>query len=760
MLDIPEEVKNIFLSDRKGKGTEKEFRLYFYDDKAETLYPYETLYPDENLFPEEHGTAWLVIENDRIETESLSITESLSDSDELEFGSCDSSMLEITVADVIDDVTGKEFTLTVETGGYELNLGLYTVESFVRTADRRKRKITAYDRMARFNADVSQWYNELDFPVTIKEMRDSLCDYVGVTQEQDELVLDSMAVSKTIEPSQMSGLDVLKAICQINGCFGKINKMGKLIYKRLQMTGLYPAEDLFPEEELYPSESGSDGSQVQYLDVFKTMEYEDYMVQGITGLIIRGQEGDIGANVGTGENPYAIEGNFLVYGKSSVELLNIAQSLLPVISERTYRPMKIDCNAMPWLEAGDLVRVETKDDIVESFVMKRKMSGCQSMRDSLESTGSQKREEVFGINRQIIQLEGKTAVITKNVEEVSVRVTDLKNYTESEFEVTAGKIQSEVTRATEAEGQLSSRITQTADSITAEVTRATAAEGKLSSRITVNENNITLKVSKGEVSSQLSVESGKVTLSSNRLVVDSTNFKLDGNGNATFSGKITGGSININNVFTVDGSGNTKITGNHFSWGATNSSMGTDGTLTCKNANITGSVTATSGKIGGFSINGNNLVSGSSSSVIKWGEFYIDGNRAFIGSVTMDNDGIDIGYVGQSDYGHWESDTGDIYLHEIYVTDNQSFWKGWGVLETVEELWNYTHGGGWSPCPSDEGCDGGGCDSGCDSCGGDCNSYELPCDILGCGSDGGCSCDSNSCDGCNYNCDNLEGPGC
>src|SRR5699024_1159046 len=127
---------------------------------------------------------------------------------------------------------------------------------------------------------------------------------------------------------------------------------------------------------------------------------------------------------------YIIEGNFLVYGKSAHELMTIAQSILPYIEGRVYRPASLDCNGMPWVEVGDAIVVPTKDDLVETFVMNRTTSGCQSMRDKIEATGNEIRENDFTLNKKIIQLEGKSAVITKNVEEVSVRVTNLQEYTE------------------------------------------------------------------------------------------------------------------------------------------------------------------------------------------------------------------------------------------------------------------------------------------------------------------------------------------
>lgn len=569
MLNFPEELKELFKKDNTSAETRKSLRLIFFDDKSDSLYPAENLYPEESLFPAEHGVPWLAIENDRIESESLSITETLSSSDDIEFGSCEASKLEITVFDVVENLTGKEFMLVLKIVDYELKMGYYTVESYVRQSNRRKRKITAYDRMRKFNTDVSTWYNDLTFPMTLKTFRNSLCEYIGVTQSSASLILDDMEISKTVEPSKLSGLDVMKAICQINGCFGHFDKTGSFKYIQLQQTGLYPSEELFPEESLYPSEFGSDGMDVEVISKYsQPMTYEDYLVNGISGLQIRQQEGDVGASVGDGDNAYIIEGNFLVYGKDANTLLNIAQSIFPHIYGRTYRPASLKTNFLPWVEIGDALRVITRNDIVETFCMKREVKGIQAMSDTFTSTGSETREESFGIESQIIQLEGKTAVIIKSVDEVSATVTDLKNYTEAQFKITADSITAEVTRAKGAEGELSSKITQTATEIRSEVTDKTNG---LQSQITQQAGQIALKVSQGDVTKQLNSElkitGNSIALTTGHFTIDSKNMKLDNSGNATFSGtvsgaaisggtisgsRITGVSINIDDFFVCD----------------------------------------------------------------------------------------------------------------------------------------------------------------------------------------------------------------
>lgn len=103
--------------------------------------------------------------------------------------------------------------------------------------------------------------------------------------------------------------------------------------------------------------------------------------------------------------------NFLVYGKSSEELNEIADVVYTQISGRLYRPCKIAGPALPWVEVGDGIVCYTTDDVIETYCLKRTLKGIQGMMDTYEAKGSLELEETSGIRSEIIQLEGKAAVI-------------------------------------------------------------------------------------------------------------------------------------------------------------------------------------------------------------------------------------------------------------------------------------------------------------------------------------------------------------
>lgn len=561
MLDVPEIIKTRCRSDNNRAETVKHLELSFFDGGVDSLYPSNDLYPAYDLYPSDSGSPWLTIPMEKICEDTLSLTENLSSGNNIIWGSCEAAKFVLTVADVEDEMTGREFTATLSIGDYKMAYGIYIVDSVTRLqADRRKRKITAYDRMIKFDADVSDWYHAMyptdDATHTVKELRDSLCEEIGVPQEQTALINDGLVVGKTISPESLCGRDVLKAICEINGVFGHFDRTGTLVYVSLQDTGLYPSDTLYPGDDLYPQSGWAAAEELEY---YRSITYEDYLIDGIDRVQVRQEEGDIGAVVGSGGNAYVVEGNFLTYGLGSADLTKLAWSIYDTIAGKTYRPAKIVSYAMPWIEVGDGVRAITTDTEIATFVLTRTMSGIQAMMDTVEAKGTKTQGQEFGIQNEIIQLKGKTAVIVRSVDEVSATVTDLEKQTAAQIKVVS-------------------------DKITAEVKRATDQEVELAGSISVLAGQIEAKVSRGDLIASINLEVNKagscITMEAGHFVFKGSNFFVNADG--------SGGAANGN--LTWDASGglvakNIKLIMADIS-GTTNSSSIGVSTMSAQNANI------------------------------------------------------------------------------------------------------------------------------------------------------------------------------
>lgn len=441
------------------------------------------------------------ITNNELHQEQFELTESLCSESELTFGSCEAGMVKFTVSNIFSGLKDKWITIQMVLAGNTANpfqIGRYKVYSDTPEADRTKRDIVAYDALYDvINADVAEWYNTLlpekDGTTTMKAFRDSFFKHFGIEQAGVQLVNDDMKVEKTVEPEELSGATVLNCICEINGCFGHIGRDGKFyyIYLEQEIQGLYPRNNLYPADDLYPREPKS--TRIGK-NLYISAQYEDFLVKTIDKLQIRKEEDDIGVIVGSGTNAYVIQDNFLVYGKGSEELTGIANNIYGKIRGIIYRPFSADCKGNPCIEVGDAVRLPTRYEIIESYVLKRTLKGIQALRDNYEATGEEYRStQVNSVHKSIIQLKGKTNVLTRTIEETNSKITDVESGLSSEIKQTATDIRAEVKNT--ADG-LSSGIEQTAESITSEVKRAKQSEEELSSKITQTAESITSEVDK------------------------------------------------------------------------------------------------------------------------------------------------------------------------------------------------------------------------------------------------------------------------
>ncbi len=457
------------------------------------------------------------IDNSMLEIGTFALEESLCSESELRFGACEANCVKFTARNIAGNIIGKTISIEETIDGDSENpmpYGVFKVASDVPTADRTKRQITAYDAMYDIiNTDVKSWYAGLSFPMTLKQFRDSFFAHLGIAQVETSLVNDSMTVNKTIvatqtddssavtEESAISGKTVVTAICEINGCFGNINREGKFEYVFLKAitSALYPAEDLFPSDNLFPSDANTESMTGHYI----TFDYEDFQSKAITQLEIKTSEDNAGAIVGTAGNNYSITGNFLVSDKTGAELEQIANNLLPIMKQAVYTPIKsCTCVGNPCLTLGEPIRFNTTREIVETYLLQRTLTGVQSKRDSISAQGTQTHSvKVNSIRDTIESVQRRTGKLERNADHLQSTYEDLEQQTSSKFEQTANSIAAEVNRAQKAEGAL---------------------DASLELKLGRDEND--------QVISMINASADQIMLRGNRLIVECNNFELDGSG--------------------------------------------------------------------------------------------------------------------------------------------------------------------------------------------------------------------------------------
>lgn len=507
MIKISEELKKLYIED----STPIELEVRFKDNAFPTIKGFDVL------------------------SEQMTLHESICEEEQLKFGGCNASSFELTVFNLNSGIKGYEIEPVLITNKTEIPLGVFYVETIEKYAGKDYKKLTAYDKMRYFDVDVKDWYDNLTFPISVKNFRDSLCNYVGVEQNEATLIADNIMLTKELDSSNgINGLSLMKQICEISGVFGRMDRYGKLDYLSLESSMLLPADDLFPANDLYPS-AGS-GSSENSFNIPTSLMYEhplveDFFTSNIDGVIIVDSEG---AQVLTeyNQNPYYVQDNFVIIGQTRETITALANALLSKISSISYRPINSSkLKGQPYVECGDFISGEVNGYGFEAYVFQRDLTGVKAIRDAYICKGKEILEnDMNGVTAQLQRL-------NKTTERVKTSV-----------QITEKGLESEVKRATGAENELSTRIEQT-------------------------EQQIVLRVDS---------ETGKIVQVS--LIGDTgsgTEFKVDAD------------NINLSasDVINLLSGGTINLTASNINIGSEKTTITKEGKLTCEEAEIKGKVT-------------------------------------------------------------------------------------------------------------------------------------------------------------------------
>lgn len=397
----------------------------------------------------------LTIDNEIIHQESVKITQSICSDEELSLGGCIASSIEFEVSEVMDkDVTGLEFKCYMDVEDAEGNtvltipMGVYRVDSAKCVDDKDYKKIIAYDALYDASEDVSEFYNNIfaeNETISYAEFRLKILNHFGIDFVGRNYINDDETAKKTLSPQgNLTGVMILKGICEANGAFGYIDRNGKFAEAiAREAAGLFPEEDLYPADDLYPESGanvqyvGAETDKAQYINT----KFEEYETMPITCVTIKSSADDIGVASSDDEsNPYIISSNFLFYGKTQEELKSIGKGIQSVLSGFVYRPNETTLEGLPYMDVGDWYSLVKNRDGVVSPILSRTLTGVQGLRDTFSSKGNKVRANEQTTRDELIQNMGKSLEIQKSIDGLSVEVIDLGKKEQSHFEQTSSAI--------------------------------------------------------------------------------------------------------------------------------------------------------------------------------------------------------------------------------------------------------------------------------------------------------------------------------
>jgi len=350
-----------------------------------------------------------VLTNSAIYKDGFKLTEAVMDGT-VEFVGCISSILEFKVSTLSlakGDYKGQSVTaeVAVKLGSIlsdYIPLFHGYVDSCETSADGYWQKITCFDALAYLtDTPVYNWYKSAfgGGSVTMGYFRSYITGALGLTEEQIVLPNDSVKFKKRYRNKDITGLILLRHITQINGAFGIIGRSGSFAYRYI-----------------------NDSADPERIPYYRSMEYENTVIRPInTGLTIRTNSNDAGVTVTwanyqnyAGTDPgwnddsqdtylvdeddeditdgnYVVESNLIAYklkkGKKQVLAANMMAS---IGNDAVFRPYKVVCNGLPYLECCDKVLFTKGDNTsIEFVITKRTLQGVQNMTDTYECSPEQ-----------------------------------------------------------------------------------------------------------------------------------------------------------------------------------------------------------------------------------------------------------------------------------------------------------------------------------------------------------------------------------
>lgn len=414
----------------------------------------------------------------------------------------------------------------------------------------------------------------------------------------------------------------------------------------------------------------------QYSDKVKTYVWKDERYTNTTSLIEDAQ-----AKLEEMSRPYK------AYTADVLDLARASEEFADILDYGIGDTVTLISKSMGVKEKMRIVKIVEYDDS-EKNTAELSSARLTFAQIQQEETAAAKAEAVDIANRAT----KKTLEDYSTTEEIETKITASKeeielgvmNTLESYYDKTETDAQIELSK-----GEIELSVSQTYQ--TKEDMEEYSTKEEVEAAIKINSDKIDLKVSKGDVSGQISVETGEVNISGNRMQIQSDNFKLNKTGEVEAKGKFTTKQVQGSDTFeSVLGDAGIRILKNGSEVGRVES-----GSVNASNQNLSGLgikavnvITINNGSTIGYIFNPTGVIGGYTERNIMQGGLRCGGDLS-VERVKLRNEA----YLGYASYDNVESLTssGGFYAYgsigcqgtKYRVVETENYGKvGLNALET------------------------------------------------------------------------------
>ena len=441
------------------------------------------------------------------------------------YGCVASASIEFTIDNSngrASELMGKTFDwyCQFENNSSFIKKGSFKVAEIKKT--KNKATITAYDMVYDLEANADQWLASLTFPMTLKELTDSMATKLNMTILLPEDTFSSFVVNQNFITNNVSYRQILSFIGQLTNRFFIATSTGDI------------------EGQRY-----TDNTTIIDNSKYISLTMDENPIDPIDRLQIQSTHDDIGYVVGTGTNTYIITENPLVFSANkATATTTLATNLLDGLKNITYRPMKFSTFNDFGIKVGAILTVNGK----ACYVMKKtvKASGCE-----FECVGNKRREtQKTEQHSAITALNNKTNELVRTVDETKSTITSIQGSI-TNIEDEQGNITSQMATITTEQSEIKQTalgLTSTVSSIQTSLQNLDGEVETLSSTVSTVQQTATGLTStvtqQGETISEIRQDLDKIDISGYVTFTD-----LKTSGSTTINGdNITTGYISANRI--------------------------------------------------------------------------------------------------------------------------------------------------------------------------------------------------------------------
>lgn len=406
------------------------------------------------------------------------------------------------------ELVGKTFDwyCQFDANSFLIKKGSFKVAEIKKT--KNKATITAYDKVYDLEANADLWLASLTFPMTLKELTDSMATKLNMKILLPEDTFSSFVVNQNFITNNVSYRQILSYIGQLTNRYFKWGGSGIL-------------------EGMRYTESTTVIDNTKYI----SLTMEENAIDPIDRLQIQSTHDDIGYVAGTGTNTYIITENPLVFSASkATATATLATNLLDGLKNITYTPMKFSTFKDYGIDVGAILTINGKT----CYVMKKtiKASGCE-----FECVGNKRREtQKTEQHSAITALNNKTNELVRTVDETKSTITSIQGSI-TNIEDEQGNITSQMATITTEQ----SEIKQTAQGLTSTVSSIQTSLQNLDGEVETLSSTVSTVQQTATGLTSTVTQQGE-TISQIRQDLD----KIDISGYVTFTDLKTSGSTVIN----------------------------------------------------------------------------------------------------------------------------------------------------------------------------------------------------------------------